>query len=389
MTPEARIATAAEILDQVLAGEPAEKALTGWARRSRFAGSKDRAAIRDHVFDALRCKRSFAAIGGAMTGRGLMIGLLRAEGRDPDEVFTGQGHAPAALSEDERAAGHAPSEAEAADLPDWVLPDFTASLGDGWQQVADTLRTRAPVMLRVNARKTTREDVLPLLAADGVIAQPVEVSPTALLVVEGARRIGGAAAYLNGLVELQDGASQAVVDRLPLADGQRVLDYCAGGGGKTLAMAGRVRADFYAHDANPRRLKDLPDRAERAGAPVKLLETGMLSARGPFDLVLCDAPCSGSGAWRRSPEGKWALTDPSLAQLNRVQDEILDNAQALVAAGGVLAYATCSVFQRENQDRVAAFVARHPDWRVLWQKSWTPGPEGDGFFAACLTRAAG
>lgn len=388
MTPEARISTAADILDTILAGEPAEKALTGWARRSRFAGSKDRAAIRDHVFEALRCLRSFAVLGGARSGRGLMIGMLRAEGRDPDTVFTGQGHAPAALSDEERRAGAQPQGNDALDLPDWLVPAFAGSLGAQAQEVAQIMRSRAPVMLRVNGRKAARAAAIEALAQDGVEAIPVQISDTALLVQSGARQINGSAAYRDGLVELQDGASQAVVDRLPLRDGQRVLDYCAGGGGKVLAMAGRAQGQFYAHDANPRRLKDLPERAARAGVPVTLLDTPDVTSAAPFDLVLCDAPCSGSGAWRRSPEGKWALTPDTLAQTTGVQDEILDAAQGLVAADGVLAYATCSILSAENDARIAAFLTRHPEWQLLWSQSWQPSDQGDGFFAACLTRFA-
>jgi 16S rRNA (cytosine967-C5)-methyltransferase len=386
MTPEARIGAAAEVLDLILAGEPAEKALTSWGRRSRFAGSKDRAAVRDHVFDALRCKRSFAVLGGGLSGRGLMIGLLRSEGRDPADVFTGQGHAPAPMTDQETAGGGTPDGADALDLPDWIVPELQVSLGDP-APVAQILRARAPVMLRVNLRKGTVPDAIRVLAKDGIVATPVGVSPTALLLSEGARRLSSSAAYLDGLVELQDGASQAVVDRLPLRDGMRVLDYCAGGGGKTLAMAGRACADFYAHDANPRRLKDLPVRAERAGITVKLLDSAALSGAGAFDLVLCDAPCSGSGAWRRSPEGKWAFDAAALQGLTQVQDEILDHAKALVAENGVLAYATCSVLQAENQSRISGFLARHPSWELQWSQQWLPGPEGDGFFAACLTKS--
>lgn len=387
MTPEARIATAAELLDLILTGEAAEKTLTGWSRRARFAGSKDRAAVRDHVFDALRCKRSFAAMGGGMTGRGLMVGLLRAEGRDPQQVFTGVGHAPSPLSEAELTGGGVPEGAEALDLPDWVLSDFTGSLGGQAGPVAETLRTRAPIMLRVNLRKGSVARAVEALEADGVQARPAAISGTALLVLDGARRIQGGAAYHNGLVELQDGASQAVVDRLPLRDGMRVLDYCAGGGGKTLAMAGRVQAQFHAHDINPRRLKDLPDRADRAGVRVSVIEPQALRREPRYDLVLCDAPCSGSGAWRRSPEGKWTLTADTLTALNATQDDILDQAMTLVAPDGVLAYATCSVLRAENDARIQAFLRRHPDWQMMWQQQWLPGPEGDGFFASCLTKS--
>ncbi len=386
MTPEARIAAAADLLDQILSGDPAEKALTGWARRSRFAGSKDRAAIRDHVFDALRCKRSFAAHGGSMTGRGLMIGMLRDSGRDPAEVFTGIGHAPACLSDDELRIGSSPAGAEALDLPDWLVPLFQDALGAQAEDVSRTLRSRAPVMLRVNLQRTTRDVAIRELAQAGIEAHPADISETALRVTSGERKISGAGSYLNGLVELQDGASQAVVDSLPLKPGMKVLDFCAGGGGKTLAMAGRLSARYFAHDENSGRMKDLPNRADRAGISVGVLSGSELQQEAPFDLVLCDAPCSGSGSWRRSPEGKWALTPASLAALNTIQDEILDKSQSLVSADGALVYATCSVLRSENDERIAAFLSRHPQWQLDWSRQWIPGPEGDGFFAACLTR---
>jgi 16S rRNA (cytosine967-C5)-methyltransferase len=387
MTPAARLQAAAELLDQILDGTPAEKALTGWARRSRFAGSKDRAAIRDHVFGALRCLRSYAALGGVRTGRGLMIGALRAEGQDPAELFTGEGHAPAPLTGPELTP-RSPDDAEAMNLPDWLIPLFQDSLGDQAAAVAQTLQSRAPVMLRVNLRKGTRDQAIRALAAEDIAAVPAQISDTALIVTEGARKVNNAQAYRAGLVELQDGGSLALVDKLGLETGQRVLDYCAGGGGKTLAMAGRIQGKFCAHDANPRRLKDLPERARRAGVRVQLLEGAHLPKQAPFDIVLCDAPCSGSGSWRRSPEGKWALTPQSLAELNGIQDDILDKSQGLVGPSGQLVYATCSVLRAENEDRIAAFVSRHPEWKIAGQHSWLPGPECDGFFAASLTKIA-
>ncbi len=384
MTPAARIQAATEILERVLDGEAAEKALTGWARRSRFAGSKDRAAIRDHVFDAIRCKRSFAARGGAMTGRGLMIGLGRAQGLDTDALFSGEGHAPAPLSEAEAATGRAPEGAEALDIPDWLEQTFRDSLGDQAEAVAQALQSRAPVMLRVNRRKADIMQAQTSLSGEGIETRPAEISDTALLVTEGARKVSNSAAFKDGLVELQDGASQAVVDALPLGDGMRVLDYCAGGGGKTLAMAGRAQGRFFAHDANAGRLVDLPARAKRAGVKVQLLEPGKID--GQFDLVLCDVPCSGSGSWRRAPDGKWRLSAENLRELNGIQESILEEAHGFVSPGGVLAYATCSVLSCENGAQVDGFLSRHAEWRETLRKQWLPGSEGDGFYLSVLTR---
>jgi 16S rRNA (cytosine967-C5)-methyltransferase len=387
MTPAARIAAAAEVLDLVLAQEPAEKALTGWARRSRFAGSGDRAAIRDLVFDALRRQRSLAALGGAMTGRGLMLGLMRAQEQVLDQLFTGQGHALPPLSDDERQAFREPAAGpEACDIPDWLWPGFLESLGDRAATVAGTLQARGPVMLRVNLRKTSLKAALAALAAEGIVAEPDPVASTALRVVEGARQVARSAAYLSGAVELQDGSSQAITDELHLPEHGKILDFCAGGGGKALAMAARTDARILAHDAQPGRMKDLAARAARADVRITQVATPQLEAEAPFDLILCDAPCSGSGAWRRAPEGKWALTPERLTELTEIQASILAQAAALVSPRGVLAYATCSVLRTENEDSVAAFLAAHPDWRQLSARRWEPGPSGDGFFLARLQR---
>lgn len=384
MTPAARLQTAAELLDEVLRGGRAEPVLTTWGRRARYAGSGDRAAVRDLVYDALRRRRSYAALGGAETGRGLMLGRLRARGEDATALFTGARHAPAALTNAERAAGRAPRGAEALDLPDWLWEAFRDSLGDRAESVALALRDRAPVHLRVNLLKADPAAAAAALAAEGIATVPVETAETALEVIEGVRRVAGSDAFASGLVELQDAASQAVVEALPLTPGARVLDFCAGGGGKTLALAARLCGPVDAHDAAPRRLADLPARADRAGATVRLHPAP--EAAAPFDLVLCDAPCSGSGAWRRDPDAKWRLSPERLSELSGVQDAILDRAGALVRPGGTLAYATCSVLRAENEARIDAFLGRSAGWRKIFQRRWCPGTGGDGFHLAILTR---
>ncbi|ALG90354.1 MULTISPECIES: RsmB/NOP family class I SAM-dependent RNA methyltransferase [Actibacterium] len=389
MKPAARIAAAIDILDGVLAGAPAEKLLTTWGRQNRFAGSKDRAAIRDHVFDALRCRRSFAALGGRETGRGLMLGALRAAGVDPAEVFSGEAYAPPPLSDAEQALTVTPAdlpENVALDCPDWLAPLLRGSLGPDFAPVMQALRQRAPVFLRVNLRRGTRDEAMQTLAQEGITTTPHPLSPTALEVRTNPRRVQTSAAYASGLVELQDAASQAVVDMLPVAAVQRVLDYCAGGGGKTLAMAARADARFFAHDAQPRRMRDLPARAARAGVSVTMLAPDEPEAAAPFDLVLCDVPCSGSGAWRRSPEGKWMLQESDMAQLLAVQSEILDRAAPLVGPDGHLAYATCSILDAENGDQISAFLARTPGWKQIASRRLTPLDGGDGFFVAVLRR---
>jgi 16S rRNA (cytosine967-C5)-methyltransferase len=380
VTPAARIAAAIGVLDQWLAGEPAERALTNWGRANRFAGSGDRAAIRDHVFDAIRCRRSFAARGGAETGRGLTIGALREAGVDPTAVFTGEGHAPAPLSEAERADPGPPVEALVQlDCPEWLAPRLQSSLGDGFAAVMALLRSRAPVFLRVNVARASVAEAAEALAAEGIATVPHPLSPTALEVTDNARRVKSSAAFREGIVELQDAASQAVVDMLlPVPTGARVLDFCAGGGGKALALAAHG-ASVTAHDGDPRRMADLPERARRAGARIALAER---LGRERFDLVLVDAPCSGSGAWRRQAEAKWRLDEAQLAGLAALQGEVLRAAARHVAPGGALAYATCSLLEEENGAVVEAFLAENPRFARVAERRLTPLEGGDGFFVA-------
>ncbi|WP_439111216.1 RsmB/NOP family class I SAM-dependent RNA methyltransferase [Lentibacter sp.] len=389
MTPAARVASASEILDMILEGTAAEKALTTWARGSRFAGSKDRAAVRDHVFQALRCMRSYAALGGAEvpTGRSLMLGALRANGTDLASIFSGEGHAPQPLSEDELAGGRAAvAGAEAADIPDWLWPEFEAALGAEAGAEAALMRERADVFLRVNTVMATVAEAQAALAEEGVVTEPHPLSPTALRVVEGGRRVRLTHAFDDGFVELQDAASQAVVDWLPLEGTARVLDYCAGGGGKSLAMTAQTDARIVASDIAPERMKDLPARSTRAGAAIAIRTPEELAAEPAFDLVLCDAPCSGSGAWRRAPEGKWRLTEERLQELGEAQLEVLKAARGHVADAGTLAYVTCSILRRENEEMVARFEAECPEWVCTSSQRWHPSMGGDGFFGALFAR---
>lgn len=383
MTPAARLQAAAEILDRITSGVAAEKALTNWARNSRYAGSKDRRAVRDHVFDCLRMWRSTAALGGAQTGRGRVLGLLRSAGIDPDTMFTGQGHAPAPLSDAEKTGGCAADGFAAWDLPDWLGQAFSDGLGDKAEQTALSLRHRAEVHLRVNTFKGDLDAAQTQLAVEGILTEPHELSATALRVTDGARQVARSQAYLTGLVELQDAASQAVVDMLPLRSDMRVLDYCAGGGGKTLAIAARMQGGpVFAHDANAARMSDLPTRAARAGAEVEIAET----PSGSFDLVLCDVPCSGSGAWRRSPEGKWRFGPEDLDNLTALQAEILNTASRLVVQGGVFAFATCSVLPAENSEQSARFLQDNQGWIQQAERQFLPEDGGDGFYSASFIR---
>ncbi len=383
MQPAARIAAAIELLDEILDGAPAERSLTAWARRSRFAGSKDRNAIRDYVYDALRCRRSFAALGGAETGRGLMIGALKAQGAMLGEMFTGTGHAPAPLSDAERARPSldALPAAVRLDCPDWLYPIFEAELGTDTEAALSALRERAPIFLRVNLVKASVDQALNSLAQDEIEATRIEGVETALVVTANERRIRASQAFERGLVELQDASSQAAVLRL-FGEGA-ALDYCAGGGGKALALAA-LGYDVTAHDIDANRMGDIPERSKRAGVTIDVRHPDELGD-GEYELVFVDAPCSGSGTWRRTPDAKWRLTPERLAELNKIQAEVIRSAAAYVAPLGRLAYATCSVLGCENDLIVDDFCA-NSRWQVIDKMKLNPSAMGDGFYLAILDR---
>ncbi|MEM9971827.1 MAG: RsmB/NOP family class I SAM-dependent RNA methyltransferase [Pseudomonadota bacterium] len=384
MTPEARVASAADILDDILGGAPAERALTNWARRSRFAGSRDRAAVRDIVFDALRRRRSYGWLGGDDTGRALMLGRLRAAGEATGDVFTGARHALDPLTEDEVALSTDLVDAPRAvrlDVADWTLPHFDAALGADADAVLALLRDRAPVTLRANLARTTRETLIRRLSADGFAAGPSTLANAGVVVSGETRGLARHAAFDEGLFEFQDASPQAAMERIAdLIAGADVLDFCAGGGGKALAAAALGAGRVVAHDANSRRMADIPPRAKRAGVQIRIADT----PRGLFDVVLVDAPCSGSGAWRRQVDAKWRLTEADLERLVATQRRIVADALVHVRHGGHLVYMTCSLFDVENADQVRVFINAHQRLKLENKRLFTPLEGGDGFFLAAM-----
>ncbi|OCX67122.1 SAM-dependent methyltransferase [Thioclava sp. SK-1] len=385
MMPSARIQAAIEILDRVFGGEPAERVLTNWARGHRFAGSKDRAAIRDHVFDALRCRGSYAALGGGQSGRALMLGWAREA--DQLAMFDGVGHGPEVptAQEHEHLSRPAPHDLDLLDWPEWLRDDIAGALGDDFAQVSAAVRTRAPVFLRVNVARISRDDAQQVLAKQGVQTQPHLLADTALEITQGARRLRQTPAYLEGLVELQDASSQAAVAAIPLMPGQRVLDLCAGGGGKALAVAATTpSAQITAHDIDLKRMADIPTRAARAQAKIALAAPGQVGS--DYDMVLIDAPCSGSGTWRRTPDAKWRLTRAGLSDLVAVQRKLLSEGAQLLRPGGTLVYMTCSLLAVENSEQSDWFCSEF-GWTRSEEYHFTPVQGGDGFYYAALRKS--
>ncbi|MHA3915006.1 RsmB/NOP family class I SAM-dependent RNA methyltransferase [Halovulum sp. GXIMD14793] len=389
MTPSARLAAAIGLLDSIVAGDPAERALTRWARGARYAGSKDRAAVRDIVFDVLRRRRSYLWLSGQTdeSGRALVIGHCLATGHDLAEAFDGSGHGPAVLSSAEqttlRPELSQASRAVALDYPDFLDVELHRSLGDNLQSSMAALRNRATVDLRANLLKSDPQAAQAALAREDILTECVAPLQTALRVTTNERRVAGSSAYRDGLVDLQDAASQDVALLAGAAPDMTVLDYCAGGGGKTLAMAATMqgRGRLVAHDVRPQRMKDIPSRTKRASARIELMQTDALAAlKQSCDLVLVDAPCSGTGAWRRNPDAKWRLTEARLRTLCQLQGEILDQARQYVRPGGRLVYATCSILRCENADVAEAFAHRHPTLTMRRQKELQIADAGDGFY---------
>lgn len=435
MTPAARLASAASVLDSIAQGRaPADVVLKAWGAANRYAGSKDRRAVAERVYEVLRARgRLVRAMGGREDGRALVIGSLAfLDGLTLEAIealHSGDGYGPRPLSKQERAR----IEAGEGDLPDWAaagLPEFVAedlktTFGDRWSEEAVALMARAPVDLRVNTARTTVEAARAELTAGGLTPKPTPWSAVGLrLPSEPAPNVQALKAFNAGEVEIQDEGSQIVTwlagSGLSFTPDSIVVDYCAGGGGKTLALAvqGLPEADLgkasaprpagwsptgsneesaakaapcaagmrlIACDVVQKRLDNIRPRLERAGvaADLRMLGPnggGVEEFNGKADLVFVDAPCSGSGAWRRRPEDAWRLKADEVERLHALQLRILAQAAQLVKPGGRLAYVTCSILTRENEAVADAFEAAHPGFR--------PVPAADLLAAKTLTNAA-
>ena len=385
MRDAGRLAAAIEILTDVeTRHRPVRLALKGWGESSRFAGSKDRAWVSGLVLDALRRRRSLAWRMNDDSPRAAVLATLSAFwGWDLERIGQAAGeepHGPGPLTDAESASLAAPrdlNEAPAAvqgDYPDWLETSFVRVFGDDRAAEGAALAERAPVDLRVNTLKTDPERALKAVAP--LHAEPVAALATALRIAapDPSQRAGSVEtipAFSKGWFEVQDLGSQIAAAAAGEIKGKQVLDLCAGGGGKTLALAAAMgnTGQIYAYDSEARRLADTIRRADRAGVrnlqvrspvnpePLKGLE-------GKMDVVFIDAPCSGSGAWRRHPDTKWRLSQETFARRMADQDAVLDLGSGFVKPGGRMIYVTCSVLPEENEDRVAAFLHRHGGFAV-------------------------
>jgi 16S rRNA (cytosine967-C5)-methyltransferase len=432
MTPAARLSAAIEVIDTIEAQRaPAAQALKEWGTAHRFAGSGDRAAIAGLVWDVLRRRASSAFVMDDDRPRARVLGMLKVErGMDAETISAlcdGGRFAPEPLTDGERAALTSRSASDApapvaGDYPEWLDPYLAKAFGDDRAAEATAMASRAPLDLRVNTLRGKREKVLASLKHLG--AKETPWSPIGLRILLGADAknpgIHAEEDFIKGAVEVQDEGSQLAALLSAAKPGEQVIDLCAGAGGKTLALAAMMQGKgrLIATDHDKRQLAPIYERLSRAGihnADVRTpkgADDPLADIKASADLVLIDAPCSGTGTWRRNPDAKWRMRPGALEIRIKDQIAVLDRAAPLVKPGGRIAYITCSVLTDENAEQVRAFVARHPEFAVvppeetaaaLWDKAEAfaqaalKSPEGwlmtprrtgtDGFFVSVLRKS--
>lgn len=383
MTPAARLAAAIEVLQTLESGRGhADDTLKAWGKAHRFAGSGDRRAISERVYGVLRARARIAWRMQADDARALVLGsLVEIDALAPEAIaalFTGEGHAPAPLTEAEAAlvaATPLPApETVQAGVPAFVVDALKQRFGDDWLAEAQALTgERAPVDLRVNSLRGDVEAARRLLSVDGLEPEATPFSTLGLrLPPARSTDVQATRAFQTGWIEVQDEASQIAAALSGAGPGMTVIDWCAGAGGKTLALAAQMNntGKLLALDVDARRLTALGPRLTRSGAEAQMrtlhfayANTGAPDDLPEADVVFVDAPCSGSGTWRRHPEGAHRLTLEAVQRLAALQLKILTAASQTVKAGGRLAYATCSVLPQENEEIAEAFLDAHQHFR--------------------------
>ena len=429
MTPGARVVAAIEVLTDIETRKrPASEALKDWGLNHRFAGSGDRAAIGNLVFDGLRTRASSALAMGDDSARAVLLRtLVTGWGQTPQQIAAladGSRFAPEPLTEAELEglARDLPADAPSyirGDYPEWLHPLMLQAFGDHAAEEGAALARRAPVDLRANTLKSTREKVLKALQRFDAKSTPHSPLGVRVAHAPGAGRsphVEAEAGHGKGWFEVQDEGSQVATLLAGVKPKQQIIDLCAGAGGKTLTLAAAMEntGQLYAYDSDRLRLRPIFERLKRAEARnVQVLpggdEAALAALQGKMDLVLIDAPCTGSGVWRRRPDAKWRLKPEMLETRLAEQREVLDQGASLVKPGGRLAYITCSILPVENRDQIDAFLGRHPDFKIVpWPELWrsaigaeapgsadgssdtllmTPRSHGtDGFFVAILER---
>lgn len=382
MTPGARIAAAIEVLGDIeRRHRPVAEALRDWGVSHRFAGSKDRAAIGNIVYDALRWRSSSQWVMGEETPRAAVLGAVGRHWTLGDAglaaMLDGDKHAPPPLTTAERALIDLADLAAApphvrADVPAWLAGRFEKSFGDDWVEEGVALAQRPPLDLRVNRLKAEREKMRVALAQFGAAEMAFAPDGLRIAPTEGNGRhpnVQVEPGFQKGWFEIQDEGSQMASVCAAARPGEQILDLCAGGGGKTLAMAAAManKGQIFATDSDRARLAPIFDRLKRAGTrnvQVRPAGADLGDLAGKMDMVLLDVPCTGTGTWRRRPDAKWRLSERALQDRIADQARLLDQAVRFVKPGGRIVYITCSMLNDENGDQIAAFLARHEDFRL-------------------------
>ncbi len=385
-----RLAAAIEVLEEIESRHrPVQASLKDWGTSHRFAGSGDRTVIGNLVFDAMRHKASLAARFGSDSARMLALATYVhtwGNGLDRlDTVMAEDRHSPEPLTDEERSRLNGTPDpklegAAAADVPDWLWPFFAAAFGDNAVAEGQALATRAPIDLRTNTLKSDRERLLKRLSHVNAEACPRSPAGVRIAPKPGAARMPHVQAeegYRKGWFELQDEASQLAAILAGAEPGQQVLDFCAGGGGKTLALAAQMenKGQIYAHDADRLRLAPIHERLKRSGVHnVQVRDpasSDLDDLKGHMDLVFVDAPCTGTGVWRRRPDSKWRLSEKALADRIEDQRRVLDAVKHFVKPGGRIAYVTCSLLRPENDAQVDWFLEENPEFAsVSAENEW-------------------
>jgi 16S rRNA (cytosine967-C5)-methyltransferase len=415
MTPAARLSAAIELIETIDTNRiPAAQALKEWGTAHRFAGSGDRAAIAGLVWDVLRRRASSSWIMGEDTARARLLGMLKLERCLTTDAIAalcdGGRFAPQPLSDAERSAlstnslDKAPAPV-AGDYPEWLDPYLEEVFAEDRAAEAAAMASRAPLDLRVNTLKAKREKVLASTAHLGAV--PTKWSPNGLRIEISADArnpgIHAEEAFIKGLIEVQDEGSQLAALLSAAKPGEQVIDLCAGAGGKTLALAAQMQGKgrLIATDQDKRQLAPIHERLSRAGVHNCEVRTpkgqgndngdALSDIRSTADLVMIDAPCTGTGTWRRNPDAKWRMRPGALEVRLKAQAEILDRAASLVKPGGRIAYVTCSVLRCENGEQVRGFLTRHPEFAVVPPAETTAAlwDKADDFAAATLLSAEG
>lgn len=385
MTPAARITAAIEVLDDIETNRrPTSEAIKAWGVAHRFAGSGDRSNVANIVYDALRVRDSARALMRSQSSRATVIGMLRLFRKLEPEAIAGlfgvDRYAPPPLTTGERTnlASPLPETTPAhvlGDYPEWLDAHFARQFGKNRAAEVGALAARAPLDLRVNTLKAIRPHIMEAIGHHN--PEPSPLSPNGLRVQprEDGRvpYVQAEPAFIKGAMEVQDEGSQLAALLAGAKPGMQVLDLCAGGGGKTLALAAEMnnKGQIFATDNDARRLKPIHERLERAG--VRNVQVRTPTARAPkvdglqgkMDLVLVDAPCTGTGTWRRNPDAKWRMRPGSLEERVKEQVQVLDIAALCVAPGGRLVYITCSLLDEENGAQVSGFLTRHKGFSVV------------------------